>query len=93
MAPLAASLPELLRAQGVQRVGVKVHVKTIAADEPRSMHLLSLLDVMQDKVLAHTRISETDLAAHKQALHRHLSEPTTLLIDSLLAQAWGTRPD
>jgi hypothetical protein len=44
-------------------------------------------------VLAHTRVSETELAAHKQAVHRHLSDPDTLLIDSLLVQAWGRKPD
>jgi SAM-dependent methyltransferase len=87
------ALPTLLRSRGVERIGVKVHARTITVHEPRRMHLLSLLDAMHDKVVAHTQLSETDLAAHKRAVHRHLSDPDTLLIDSLLVQAWGTKPN
>jgi hypothetical protein len=37
--------------------------------------------------------TKTELAAPKQAVHRHLSNPDTLLIDGLLVQAWGAKPD
>jgi hypothetical protein len=43
----------------------------------------------EDKILALGRFGRTEFAEHKQELLEHLAHPDTLLIDHLLAQAWG----
>ena len=86
------SLGRLLRSAGVENVQMKVHVAITQVGEYRRTHLLSLLESMQDVVLASGRINETDLRQHMKALSEHLADPETTLIDKLMVQAWGQRP-
>ena len=40
------------------------------------------------------RIVEADaLERHRSALLTHLADPTTVVIDKLLIQSWGQKPD
>jgi hypothetical protein len=76
---------------GVKNIRVKIHVGTVNPGEYRRTHLLSLLDVMHDKVLDAGVLTEEQLTAHRKALIAHLKDPNTLLIDKLLIQAWGQK--
>jgi hypothetical protein len=64
-------------------------VGTINPGEYRRTHLLSLLDVLHDKVISSGGLSEEQLSSHRKALIAHLEAPDTILIDKLLVQAWG----
>ena len=87
------TLPWLLRTAGVRDIRTKVHVRAVEIGDPRRTHRLGILDVMKDKILATGRLTEAELAAHKEALAAHLADRDTLLIDQLFVQAWGRRPD
>jgi hypothetical protein len=39
------------------------------------------------------RLTATELRDHMDALAKHLSDPSTTLIDRLVVQAWGTKPN
>jgi SAM-dependent methyltransferase len=68
----------------------KIHVGTIKPGEYRRAHLLSLLDVLHDKVIDADVLTEKQLSDHRDLL-AHLKNPDTLLIDKLLVQAWGQK--
>jgi hypothetical protein len=59
--------------------------------EYRRTHLLSLLEVLHDKVIGTGVLTEKQLSNHREALIAHLKNPETLLIDKLLVQAWGQK--
>jgi SAM-dependent methyltransferase len=86
------SLPWLLRCAGAENIQTKVHARSVDVGDIRRTHHVSLLEVMQEKILALGWISERDFAEHKAALLQHLHNPDTLLIDHLLVQTWGTKP-
>jgi SAM-dependent methyltransferase len=86
------SLPWLLRSAGVRDVQTKVHVRAVHVGESRRTLHLTMVEAMHDNILALGWFGERELAEHKQALLRHLSDPDTLLIDRLLVQAWGRKP-
>jgi hypothetical protein len=73
------------------RIRVKIHVGTINPGEYRRTHLLSLLDVLHDKVISSGVLTEEQLSGHREALIARLKNPDTLLIDKLLVQAWGQK--
>jgi SAM-dependent methyltransferase len=88
---IGRELPSYLRDAGVKNIRVKIHVRTVNPGEYRRTHLLSLLDVLRDKVIGSGILTEKELDAHREALAAHLESPDTLLIDKLLVQAWGQK--
>jgi SAM-dependent methyltransferase len=86
-------LPVLLRAAGVQNVQVKFTVETPALGDYRRTHLISLIDSIREKVIGKGLLSETELEEHREALSRHLNQPGTTVIDKLLVQSWGQKPN
>ena len=89
---IGRALPGLLRSAGAEDVEITAHVGFPKIGEYQRTHLLSLIEVMRDRVLASGRISEGSLNAHISALSDHLSDPATTLIDKLMVQAWGRKP-
>jgi ubiquinone/menaquinone biosynthesis C-methylase UbiE len=85
------SIGRLLRSAGVENVSMKVHVEVAKVGEYRRTHLLSLLQSMEDSVVASGRITKPELAKHITALSEHLADPETTLIDKLVVQAWGQK--
>ena len=51
--------------------------------------LLTLVELMQEEILALGRFSESEFKEHQKRLFDHLVDPDTLVIDQLLIQAWG----
>jgi hypothetical protein len=83
------SIRRLLRSAGVENVGMKVHVEVAKVGEYRRTHLLSLLQSMEDSVVASGRITKTELKRHMAALSEHLADPETTLIDKLVVSGLG----
>jgi hypothetical protein len=81
----------LLRSAGAANVSMKVHVEVAKVGEYRRTHLLSLLQSMEDSVIASGRITKAELKKHTTALSEHLADPETTLIDKLVVQAWGQK--
>ena len=71
---------------------MKAHVEVARVGEYRRTHLLSLLQSMEDLVVASGRITKTELRTHIAALSDHLANPEITLIDKLIVQAWGQKP-
>jgi SAM-dependent methyltransferase len=88
---IGRELPGYLRDAGIRNVQVKVHAGTVNPREYRQTHLLSLLDVMHDKMVGSGVLTEQQLTDHREGLIAHLKNPGTLLIDKLLVQAWGQK--
>ena len=87
------SLGRLLLSAGAENIQMQAHVEVAQLGEYRRTHLLSLLESMQDLVEASGRITKTELKKHMVALSGHLADPQTTLIDKLIIQAWGQRPN
>ena len=68
---------------------MKVHVEVAKVGEYRRTHLLSLLQSMEDSVVASGRITKTELKRHMAALSEHLADPETTLIDKLVVSGLG----
>ena len=90
---IGRSIGRLLRSAGAGNVQMKTFVEVAQIGEYRRTHLLSLLESMQDLVLASGRITKTELEKHRAALSEHLADPGTTLIDKLIVQAWGQKPN
>ena len=84
-------LPALLHAASVRNIRTKVTVETPPLGDYRRTHLISLVDSIRDKIIARGLLKEADLNGHREALMRHLSDPTTTVIDKLLVQCWGQK--
>lgn len=80
-----------LHRAGIRDIQVKIHVGTVGPGQYRRTHLLSLLDVVHDKVIESGVLTENQLSDHRDALNAHLKDPNTLLVDKLLVQAWGQK--
>ena len=89
---IGRSIGRLLRSAGAQNVHLKAHVEVAQVGEYRRTHLLSLLQSMEDLVVASGRITKTELRTHIAALSEHLANPETTLIDKSIVQAWGQKP-
>lgn len=86
------SLGQLLRSAGTENVQMRAHVEIAQIGEYRRTHLLSLLESMQDLVIAPGRTTKAELRAHMTAMAEHLADPGTTLIDKLMIQAWAQKP-
>jgi SAM-dependent methyltransferase len=86
------SVGSLLRSIGAQNVEIRAHVELPKVGEYQRTHLLSLIEVMRDQILASGRIGEVELRDRMSALVEHLSDPATTLLDKLIVQAWGRKP-
>lgn len=64
---------------------------TQTEQQRRRTHLLSLLEVLHDKVIGCGVLTEKQLSTHRETLIAHLKKPDTLLIDKLLVRAWGQK--
>ena len=90
---IGRSLARLLRSAGVENVQIRAHANVPQVGEYQRTHLLSLIESTHDLVFGSGRLSAVELRDHMAALAKHLSDPETTLIDRLVVQAWGTRPN
>lgn len=85
-------LPSLLRQAGVADVGARVHSELPQPGQYRRTHLLSLVQSLRTKIIDTGFMDEKDLDGHIAALSTHLADPNTMVIEKLLVQAWGRKP-
>ena len=85
-------LPSLLRQAGVADVGARVHSELPQPGQYRRTHLLSLVQSLRTKIIDTGFMDEKDLDGHIAALSTHLADPDTMVIEKLLVQAWGRKP-
>ena len=90
---IGRSLARLLRAAGAENIKIHPHANMPQVGEYQRTHLLSLIESRQDLMLGPGRLTATELRDHMDALAKHLSDPSTTLIDRLVVQAWGTKPN
>jgi hypothetical protein len=62
------SIGHLLRSAGAENVHMKAHIEVAQVGEYRRTHLLSLLQSMEDLVVASGRITKAELRTHITAL-------------------------
>jgi ubiquinone/menaquinone biosynthesis C-methylase UbiE len=85
-------LPRMLREAGALEVGSRLHAELPHVGQYRRTHLIALIESTRDKIIAMNVLPEPDLDAHVEALRDHLADPTTVVVDKLLMQAWGRKP-
>jgi len=83
----------LLRSAGAENVRIHAHANIPRVGEYQRTHLLSLIESTYDLMLGSGQLSAAELQDHMAALARHLADPQTTLIDRLVVQAWGTKPN
>ncbi len=84
-------LHSLLRSAGVRSIEMKVHARNLNLGESQRTVLLTLVELMRERIMALGRFSESEFEEHQRKLLQHLSDPDTVLIDRLLVQAWGRK--
>ena len=90
---IGRSLARLLRSAGVENVRLHAHTNLPQVGEYQRTHLLSLIESMHDLMVRSGKFTAAELREHVTALAEHLSNPKTTLIDRLVFQAWGTKPN
>jgi hypothetical protein len=85
------TLHSLLRSAGAGSIEMKVHARHLEVGDSQRTVLLTLVELMQERIMALGRFSESEFEEHQKRLFRHLADPDTLVIDRLLIQAWGRK--
>jgi hypothetical protein len=87
------SLARLLRSAGAENVQIRARADVPQVGDYQRTHLLSLIESTPELMLGSGRLDAMELRDHIAALAKHLADPATTLIDRLVVQAWGTKPD
>jgi SAM-dependent methyltransferase len=90
---IGRSLARLLRSAGAENVQIRAHADVPQVGEYQRTHLLSLIESTPELMLGSGRLNVVELQDHMAALAKHLADPDTMLIDRLVVQAWGTKPN
>ena len=90
---IGRSLARLLRSAGAENVQIHAHANVPQLGEYQRTHLLSLIESTRDLMLGTGRLNAVELRDHMAELAKHLANPETTLIDRLVVQAWGTKPN
>jgi SAM-dependent methyltransferase len=86
------TLHSLLRSVGVGSIEMKVHARHLEAGDSQRTVLLTLVELMHERLMELGRFSVSEFKEHSKRLLDHLVDPDTLVIDRLLIQAWGRKP-
>jgi SAM-dependent methyltransferase len=90
---IGRSLARMLRSAGAENVRIHAHANRPRVGEYQRTHLLSLIESTHELMIGPGRLTEMELRDHMAALTKHLADPATTLIDRLVVQAWGTKPN
>jgi SAM-dependent methyltransferase len=86
------TLHSLLRSIGVGSIEMKVHARHLEVGDSQRTVLLTLVELMRERIMALGRFSENEFKQHRKRLLQHLKDPDTQVIDRLLIQTWGRKP-
>lgn len=81
----------MLRDAGLRDIGVNPLIHIYGPGHSRRPIFLQFVENVRDRIVAEGLISESELAVCLEALERHLSDPTTLVVSHLFIQAWGRK--
>jgi SAM-dependent methyltransferase len=84
-------LPELFRQAELVDIGVEAHAAIYPPGHSRRTIRLDLLRSMRPKILAQGIAGQRELEDVDEALRRHLDDPGTLMMPSLLFLTWGRK--
>jgi SAM-dependent methyltransferase len=85
-------LPRLLRAAGLIEVEVQPLIGVYPSGDPRRRLLLQFANNLHERIIAHGLITEAEFAEASAALVRHLDDPATLVVSTVIFQAWARKP-
>jgi ubiquinone/menaquinone biosynthesis C-methylase UbiE len=83
---------ELFRGAGLVDVGVEARAELYAMDNSRRTSRPDLVRSMRPKILERRLVSEQVLDEVDHAVRKHLGDPNTLVMPSLLFLTWGRKP-
>jgi hypothetical protein len=86
------TLHSLLRSVGVGSIELKVHSRHLEVGDSQRTVLLTLVELMLERIMELGRFSVNEFKEHSKGLLDHLADPDTLVIDRLLIQTWGRKP-
>jgi SAM-dependent methyltransferase len=82
-------LPGLLRSNGLRDVGVKAHVHLWHRGDPLHTQLLAFTEIARRRILERGLLTDVELNGLVTDLEAHLQQPGTMVIHTMLFQAWG----
>jgi hypothetical protein len=85
-------LPRLLRAAGLMEIDVRPLISVYPPRDTRRPLFLQFANNLHDRIVAHGLITEAKSAEASAAVARHLDDPTTLVVSTVVFQAWGRKP-
>ena len=71
---------------------MKVHARHLEMGDSQRTVLLTLVELMQERIMELGRFSVSEFKEHSKRLLDHLVDPDMLVIDRLLIQGWGRKP-
>ena len=83
---------ELFREAGLVEVDVEARADLYAMDNSRRTSRPDLVRSMRPKIVQRGLVSEQVLDEIDHAVRKHLDDPNTLVMPSLLFLAWGRKP-
>jgi len=86
-------LPAPLRATGLVDVQVEIHARTDPPGAYPRKHLLDATRAIRREIVERRLSTDSEPAAPTGALERHLDDPCTVLIGTLLFLAWGRKAE
>jgi SAM-dependent methyltransferase len=86
---IGRKLPGMLRACGVEEVGVDVNTKVFTRGEPYQTLMLDRAEKCREALTSAGLISHAELDRCIDALRVHLDQPGTFVLHATLFQAWG----
>jgi len=85
-------LPRMLRAAGLVDIGVKAFAPVWRPGDLYQSLLVVFAEIHKDKIVASGLLAEKELTDLAETLRAHLNNPDTIVVYSLLFQAWGRKP-
>ena len=90
---LGRRLAGMARAAGLTDVQMAVQTRVSTQGDFYLTQLPTITRSLWDRIVARGLYSEAELTALLAALERHLADPGTFVVRSLLFQVWGRKPD
>jgi hypothetical protein len=73
-------------------IDVQPLISVYPPGDTRRPLFLQFANNLHDRIVAHGLITEAEFAEASAAVARHLDDPTTLVVSTVVFQAWGRKP-
>lgn len=82
----------LLRRAGLEDIEVSGHSQVYRSTDFYREQLIMFIDIVRDRIFAQGLLSSAELRRLQEDLRQHLADPGTIVLQSVLFQAWGRKP-